>query len=244
MIDGCYLLGLPKSFKGICNIYAPTVKQIFENEEFYRYLSILTTDQETLTEQYKEATHIPTPMEMLLINSYADKQVALLICEAFEFFLHEPVLPLYETKAFLVGDPSAAIENTDYRLITEDVFFEFQNEIRICAGLKPLEWIPPEGDMDPRLRKMKLKKREAERVKAKQSQKTGEGATLEQNLVAIFCMGIGITPLNIGEMTYASVINIIQGYQTKESYDIEMRILTSGFGGKKSKTPKYWMTQI
>jgi hypothetical protein len=39
----------------------------------------------------------------------------------------------------------------------------------------------------------------------KANQKNKGGITLSTSLVAICCMGIGITPLNIGEMSYAAV---------------------------------------
>jgi hypothetical protein len=37
-------------------------------------------------------------------------------------------------------------------------------------------------------------------------------------LVSICCMGIGITPLNIGEMSYTALESIVKKYQDKEKY--------------------------
>jgi hypothetical protein len=76
--------------------------------------------------------------------------------------------------------------------------------IREACGdskIKPIEPIDP--DEDPRIRRIKEKARERDRIKAKQGNK--DGISLETCLVAICCMGIGLTPLNIGEMSYASV---------------------------------------
>jgi hypothetical protein len=53
-------------------------------------------------------------------------------------------------------------------------------------------------------------------------------------------MGIGITPLNIGEMSYASVGEIMKVMQDKEKYDIDIRSLLAGADSKKIK-PKYWI---
>jgi hypothetical protein len=79
-------------------------------------------------------------------------------------------------------------------------------------GLKSLEAPPPiDPNEDPRIRKMKEKIRERDRAKAKRAQqgKTSGGITLQTSLAAICCMGIGLTPLNIGELSYASITPIM-----------------------------------
>jgi hypothetical protein len=53
-------------------------------------------------------------------------------------------------------------------------------------------------------------------------------------------MGIGITPLNIGELSYASIGPIMDMMQEKEKYDIDVRSLLAGADSKKIK-PKYWI---
>ena len=86
----------------------------------------------------------------------------------------------------------------------EDEFFDFQNVVRESMGEKRL--VPPEPidpNEDPRIRRIKEKARERDRIKAKQAGKSG--ISLDTCLTAICCMGIGITPLNIGEMSYAAV---------------------------------------
>jgi hypothetical protein len=37
-------------------------------------------------------------------------------------------------------------------------------------------------------------------------------------MTSICCMGIGITPLNIGEMSYIAMEAILRQYQNKEKY--------------------------
>ena len=66
---------------------------------------------------------------------------------------------------------------------------------------KPPEPINP--NEDPRIARIKAKARERDRIKARQGNKNG--ISLSTSLLAICCMGIGITPLNIGEMRYAAV---------------------------------------
>ena len=63
---------------------------------------------------------------------------------------------------------------------------------------------------------------------------------MSTTLVAICCMGIGITPLNIGELSYASIEPIMNMMQEKEKYDIDIRSLLAGADSKKIK-PKYWI---
>ena len=94
----------------------------------------------------------------------------------------------------------AATSLNDFIVINEEDYFDFQNAIREACGDKPQK--PPEApnpNEDPRIAAIKAKARARDRVKAKQNAK--DGISLETCLVAICCMGIGITPLNIGEMS-------------------------------------------
>jgi hypothetical protein len=92
----------------------------------------------------------------------------------------------------------------DLITLKEEEYFEFQNCIRQACGEKPVSLPePPDPDEDPRVTAIKQKARTRDRLKAKQ--KTKDGLSLQTCLVAICCMGIGITPLNIGEMSYAAI---------------------------------------
>jgi hypothetical protein len=86
---------------------------------------------------------------------------------AFEFFLHEKVKFVYEEKKILVG------EQDNIRVITEDMYFDFQNAIRVSMGQKPIKAEIPDPDEDPRITAMKRKARERDRIKAKQANKNG-----------------------------------------------------------------------
>ena len=59
---------------------------------------------------------------------------------------------------------------------------------------------PPNPNEHIKVKKMKAKARYRDRVKAKQ-----EGITLGTSLAAICCMGIGINPLNIREISYCAI---------------------------------------
>jgi hypothetical protein len=104
----------------------------------------------------------------------------------------------YENKAITVTSDNTTI------VLTEENYFDFQNAIRASLDIKPPP--PPEipdPDEDPRIAEIKRKARERDRIKAKQKNK--DGLQLSTCLAAICCMGIGITPLNIGELSYASI---------------------------------------
>lgn len=86
---------------------------------------------------------------------------------------------------------------------------------------------------------MKIKERE-EILNVKQRKNSPTFGTL---LAAICCMGIGLNPLNIGEMSYACVHWLIAMYQQNEEYDVDIRALLAGADSKKVK-PKYWIKNI
>jgi hypothetical protein len=56
-------------------------------------------------------------------------------------------------------------------------------------------------------------------------------------------MGIGISSLNIGEMSYVAMQAILSQYQEKEKYSIDIDSLLAGADSKKIK-PKYWIRNL
>ena len=249
MIDDKIFLGKPIKFKDICKIYPPTVAEVVENDDFNSYQTLFTITQEELNKAYlqdESILQVPTPFQYLLMNYYQDEEVKGKIEEAFQFFIHEPVTIVPEIELLLIGkseselNPDVDLENP--RILTEDNFFDFQNQIRLAMGSNPIK--PPEPEdinEDPRVRrwKMKIKERE-EFLNVKQRKNSPTFGTL---LAAICCMGIGLNPLNIGEMSYACVYWLIAMYQQNEEYDVDIRALLAGADSKKVK-PKYWIKNI
>ena len=80
-----------------------------------------------------------------------------------------------------------------------------------------------------------------DKIKAKQAAKNG--VTLFNTMASICCMGIGLTPLNIGEMSYVAMQNILSTYQDKEKYELDIDSLLAGADSKKIK-PKYWIRNL
>ena len=239
-------LGYPKQFRKDIEIYPPKVKDVIANKFFGVYERMLTYSQEEVEDELMEAEKTmetyPTPLEYLLNNAYHNEQYRERAKEAFEFFTHQKVEFLYEVKTIVFGDINQVIKNmskvSDLVLLTEEDFFDFQNEIRMACGKKTVD--PPNPNEHPRIKEMKRKARYRDKMKAKQAAKGKGGISLFTMLVSICCMGIGITPLNIGEMSYVALDSILRKYQEKEKYQLDVDSLLAGADSKKIN-PKYWI---
>lgn len=250
MIKEAFFLGCPQNFKGKFDVYPPTVKDICSNTNALMYYKVLTTSAEEIEDQITEmqqqgkvgeVKEFPSPIEFMLGTCYSNKQYETIAKQAFQFFIKQEVSFLYDTKQVLIGNIEEVLKEAktqeDFILLNEEEFFEFQNCIRNSMGDKPID--PPNPNENPRIKKMKAKARYRDRIKAKQ----GKGISLYTSLVSICCMGIGITPLNIGEMSYAAVNGLMPQYQEKEKYDIDIKSLLAGADSKKIK-PKYWIRNL
>ena len=247
MLDPSVLIGEPLSFKNKLNIYPPTVKQVVTNPNFGIFYKLLTITQDDVRDELKdklgEGEKMPTPFEYLMLSAQYIKDFGVILRGAFEFFCKTDINFLFEEKKIIIGNMEELIQNitdiNEIKYLLEEDFFDFQNVIRESCGEKVM---PPseieDPNEDPRIRRIKEKARERDRIKARQTGKNG--ISLSTCLVAICCMGIGITPLNIGEMSYASVGEIMKVMQDKEKYDIDIRSLLAGADSKKIK-PKYWI---
>ena len=249
MINPAIFINRPLNFGKICKVFPPTLGDVLSLPSFGQYKKLLTITQEDLRDEFgesmsKEGKTVPTPFEFLLINCYHNVEILKLVLSGFKFFIHEDVYPLIEDKIIVVGNETDSMTPEEAlakrRVISEENYFDFQNFIRMACGdkiVKPPE--PEDPNEDPRIRRIKAKARMRDRIKAKQGVQ-GKGISLETCLVAICCMGIGITPLNIGEMSYAALFPLLQTYQEKEKYDLDVRAVLAGADSKKIK-PKYWI---
>ena len=244
MINPSTFLGEPSWFKNICQIYPPKVKDVVTNQDFSNFQTILLISAEEIedlfVENKQEMDTYPTPLEFLLANCYNNKNYEELTKKAFMFFIREKITILYDLKAIWIGD-TAELSNIDnlqqLRLLNEENFLDFQNSIRKALGEEPKE--PPNPNEDPRVKRIKAKARYRDRVKANKD----KGIGFSTSLTSICCMGIGITPLNVGELSYAAVSELIRRYQEKEKYETDISSLLAGADSKKVK-PKYWIRNL
>ena len=249
MIDERVFLQIPIEYEKEVKIYPPTVKQVLSEQYFHFFKRILMMSQEDIEDDInkkaeKEGIKIdsnfkyPTPFEFLFSSISKDKKIELLAKDAFKFFIHEDVTFLMEQKIIVIGDLKeklATIKNIEeLPILNEDNYFNFQNLLRISIGEKQCEI--PNPNEHPKVKLMKAKARERDRVKAKKN-----GIPFSTTLVSICCMGIGITPLNIGEISYACIPVIMNTYQAKEKYEIDLK---SMLAGAKDVQLKYWIRDL
>lgn len=243
MINSYAFLALPIKKKNY-SVYPPTLNDSLNNPNFTQWEGLFTTSQEELEDSIHEHNPsydgpIPTPWLFLLGSAYEDKEFENTIREAFRFFLHEEITILYEGQVIVLGNLEEELTKVssteELRIIDEEEFFNLQNTVRTSLGITPVE--KPDPDESPRIKRMKAKARLRDRVKAKK----GMGLSLGDSLVSICCMGIGLTPLNIGEISYAALGKIIDRYQKKEAYETDIQSILAGADAKKIH-PKYWIT--
>lgn len=245
MIDVRTLLQLPRNFKGLCDIYPPTLNQVVKEDKFSIYEKMLTISQEEIEDEYVEQKRdlkdLLNPFEYILNNAYNNKSFELLLREAFDFFIKEPVYFLYEQKMIIIGSMEKELSNIksidELRILKEEDYFDFQNLIRLSLGKDTVS--KPDPDEDPRVKRIKAKARYRDKIKAKQ----GKGLQLSSTIISICCMNVGLNLLNIGEISYASLSPIIRYYQEKEKYETDIDSLLAGADKKKIK-PKYWVRNI
>lgn len=244
MINEKVFLGYPIPFKDVCKIYPPTVNDVVVNDEFIQYQALFTMSQEELDDAYRnedKTVITPNPFIYLLLTYHTEDKMKPVILRGFEKFIHEPVTIIPEMEIVVIGVDeehlNPDVDLVEPRLLNKENFFDFQNSVRDIMGLGRVK--PPDPDEDPRVTRIKAKSRYREKIKAKRNL----GPKLGTLLAAICCMGIGLNPLNIGEMSYADVVWLIEIYQQKESYDIDIRSLLAGADSKKVK-PKYWIKNL
>lgn len=240
MINERFFMGLPQSFNGLCEVYPPTIRQTRENKEFPYYRQLLTVSYEELDDKWVEDKiegETPTPFAYLMGFCQKEPELEKLGQRAFEFFLHEPVTFMYDVNCICIGNLEEEIlkvsSPTQLRFITEHNYFDFQNLCREAIGEKAVE--PPNMNLDPRIKRIKRLGRKRDRIAAK-----NKGIDFGTSLAAICCMGLGLNPLNIGEISICAMYTLISMYQGKEKYDIDIRSLQAGADAKKIK-PEYWI---
>ena len=246
MIDSQVFLSLPLKFNEQISIYPPLVKDVVATQYFGSYVKLLTITKEEIEDEILKdevVNQLPDPFEYLFVVAKASKKYEVLIQKAFEFFIHEKVNLVMDKMIIIVGDLEnilTKVDNVDeIPIIRHNDYFSFQNKIRESLGMKIVEKENDDQDVDPRIKRMKMLARKRDKVKAKSK----ESINFSSYMSSLCCMGIGINPLNIGELSYATVYDLVRRFQEKEKYEIEIRSLQAGASSKKIH-PKYWIRNI
>ena len=229
-------------------IYPPRVRDLTTNS-YAGFVHIVTLCQEDIWDEMveaegKEAEGKPmenalTPFEYLLSLYHNNPEIAKIIDEGFKIFTGIEVRVLPSKKLILFTNNLEEVQNIeDLILLNDNNYFAFQNLIRTAIGEDTKE--PPNPNENPKIARMKAKARLRDRIKKKQKA-NGNSISLDEMLVSVCCMGIGITPLNIGDITYPALTALFGKWQEKEAYDLQMRAMTSGFGIKKKSRVQHWI---
>lgn len=244
MIDSNAFLGLPINFKSICKVYPPKIQEILTEENYPVYKKLFLITQEDIEDEFTEnklsMENIPDPMTYLF--QFADDiRIKKIIIDGFKFFLHEQVLLLPEQQMIIVGNLKEDLTRINsveqLRIIKKEDYFDFQNTLRRAIGEKEAE--PYNPNENSKIKYFKAKARLRDRVKAKSK----NNLTLGSTLASICCMGFGITPLNVGELSQAAISVLMRYYQEKNKYDIDIQSLLAGADSKKVK-PQFWIRNI
>lgn len=242
---------LPQVFTGLplvhraFSVYPPTVSDIIGNPLVRRYEKLLTLSQEDIWDDLTEKglaidSSCPTPFDILLAQC-ADPSSAIsaLTRMAFEYFCHEKVAISMEGKiiVFLSEGWDKVEDIQDAKCIADnETYFSFQNFVRAVMGEDLLD--PPEIETNPRVAAIKAKFRKSKRIL--KEAKRPDGLTLTTSLVALCHMGLGLNPLNIGDIPYASVAPLISMGANKEKYLVDASALAAHADPKKVKL-KPWL---
>lgn len=245
MIDPYSFLGRPINFNDLCKIYPPKIQEVLDEKNYPVYRKLFLSSQEDIEDEYAEARfpmdQVPTPLEYLFTMASLDLRIKKIIVEGFSFFIKEPVLLLMDQKVIVIGDIKDTLSKIqsieELRLIKKDNYFDFQNALRRAIGEKEVE--PYNPDENPRVKYFKAKARLRDRIKAK----SRDNLTLGTTLASICCMGIGITPLNVGELSQAAISVLMRTYQEKHKYEVDIESLMNGADSKKVK-PQFWIRNI
>lgn len=245
MINPNFFMGLPVAYGTICQVYPPKIKDILSDNDYPIYKKLLLNSQEDIEDEWVEQKlsmdTLPTPLEYIFLLSAYDIKIKAIVMKAFEFFLHEPVLLLSDLQKIVVGSMDTTLSKIhsveELRIIDESNFFELQNLMRESIGEKAVETYNP--NENTKIKYFKAKARLRDRVKAKSKDALNLGSTL----AIICCMGFGLNPLNIGELSQAAVSVLIRYYQEKDKYDTDIKALLAGADKKKIK-PQNWIRKI
>lgn len=251
-------LGRPIPFQDICNIYPPLVDDIIDNPNFFSQLNHFTIAQEDIWDgmnqeridedpyaEWERPKEFLTPFTRLIAAYSTNPTLRLEIVNGFQIFTQHEFIYLSSLKGFLmINDPIkeyldknsdlSDLDAEDIKIINNDNFLDFQNAIRAGVGQKSK--VSPDLNEHPRIARMKALRRIRDAKKGQYNK-----IDITTTLSSVCCMGVGITPLNIGKVTYASINRILKAYQQKEDY--EQRTLSASVGmldTKKHKI-KHWI---
>lgn len=240
--------GLPITYKDICLIYSPFLKEIAAEglDKFYTYLSVLVSPEKPKNldnnPELKALLSPLTDFEYLILSTSMDKEVHKTISAAIYFFTKD--------KATFVTKPTPMIVLGDVeerRYLTQETFSGFQDKISLaCAMLDPHEDLIEFLDSDtPQVRALKEQLRDGRKKRAKAKQKSdGENKLQLTDFIASVAIGTNsLNMINIWDLTYYAFQDQLKRMSWYEEFDINMRASMAGAKMDKKKL-SHWIKSM
>jgi hypothetical protein len=242
-------MGLPSLLESVpCLVHPLSMKEVcvMGESRYGQYLRILLTDVDEIVAQHeddkdneagikkiKDWSNLEYLCNKAKINQpfFIDLQQALLT------FLREKVTILLDEHEIIVGDIY------DRKIISAATFCDFQNILRLQNN-RPIKLSEQEKEKESATaRKFRLLREKREAVKAKQAAKDGNLLSLTTYMSVLCTYGIGITPLNVGELSVVSFYCLLNMKQEKTKYELDISQLLAGASPKKVK-PVTWIKEL
>ncbi len=224
-------LNIPTIFKNSsCTIYPLTVSEVatIGYTKYSYLLGLLITSKSALEAEGEEVDSV---LEYLLQCCKADTKFAQDVKDAFLLFTREKVMLSYKHNTIIIGD------FTQKKTIGIEDFDMFQKILRIQNGIEEAEE-PPENE-SPHQKKFRLKREAREAAKRKQQAKNGENLDFSDIVSSLCAFGVGINPLNVGELTVGAVWTLFSKLGAKSQFEGNFQSILAG--GKPSDFPlKSW----
>lgn len=252
------LIGSPLEFYGIAKVYPPTVRQSLEFYGFDSLLALVTLSQEDIWDKineeesgkkiydfrlhdkentYKQDKSAPTPLDKLMEFAAHGGEALKTIQDFFYLLTREKVRIIPGPKVIIFSDDLTEIKDiAQARMITPELYFQFQNVVRQAIGKSVVE--PPDPNEPAQVALIKAKARARDKIKNKQQK--GGSISYSTTLLSLCCTGSGINPLNIGEIPYASVSVLSRMNTQKDIYNSDVAIRSNAFAKVKGEL-KYWV---
>lgn len=237
-VESLAFIRAPYLFEGQFFINPLTVGAVLALQNKYSiYLQLLVLDRSSIIRSLQakkinlEPSETPDPFDFLMKSCELDNNFLLELEEAFRTFIQEEITILPDIGQVVIGSPE------ERRVINKSNFSDFQNILRLQNKMTEIEKIPENESEKARYFREKRELRDA--VKRKQESATAPSIT---DLMSALCAyGIGITPINVKEISLFALYTLLKVSGSKERYQSEMEFLYGGADPKKLK-PKYWIT--
>ena len=243
-VSASVFIGSPLKHRAF-SVYPPTVGDMLEDHFMNEYSRLLTVSQEDIWDDRQDRglpidEDCPTPFDVLMtqLGNPEDPSSAL-IRAGFEKLTRESVIisPVHKIIIFESEGWEQVEDLQDAHCIADnETYFDFQNMVRQAFGEEMIP--PPEVEENPRLAALKAKMRRGKRLL--KTAKRPNGLSFSTSLNVLCHLNLGLNPINLRQLPYASVGPLIEMGVNKERFITDSTALAAHADPKKIK-PKSWI---